>query len=52
MWFHAQALPGSHVVLITEGQVIPKELIAKQLHWLPSTAKENHPERLMLTILV
>ena len=29
MWFHAQALPGSHVVLITEGQVIPKELIAK-----------------------
>lgn len=29
LWFHAQALPGSHVVLITEGQVIPKELIAK-----------------------
>lgn len=29
LWFHAKSIPGSHVVLLTEGQFIPEEIIAK-----------------------
>lgn len=29
LWFHAKNLPGSHIILETEGKIIPEETIAK-----------------------